>query len=61
MTDSWILNRANELKQMSDSAKKATATKILDAYDKGKPIHKIVMAIDSSRAIMINLGQVKKP
>lgn len=46
---------------MNDVAKKSTAVKILDAYDNEKPINKIVMAIDGSRAIMINLGQVKKP
>lgn len=61
MTDSWIFNRINELKKMSNPNKQATATKILDAYYKGKPVNKIVMAIDGSRAIMINLGQVKKP
>lgn len=61
MTDSWIFNRTNELEKMSNPNKKATATKILDAYYKGKPVNKIVMAIDGSRAIMINLGQVKKP
>lgn len=45
---------------MNDVTKKTTAVKILDAYNNGKSINKIVMAIDSSRAIMINLGQVKK-
>lgn len=42
-------------------SQKTTAVKILDAYDNGKSINKIVMAIDGSGAIMINLGQVKKP
>lgn len=61
MTDSWVIDRAKELRKMNDVAKKSTAVKILDAYDNEKPINKIVMAIDGSRAIMINLGQVKKP
>jgi len=57
MTNEWIISRANELANSKNSpTAKATGNKILQAVEGGKPINKIVVGVNDSRAVTINLG-----
>lgn len=56
MSDKWIISRTDELvKTMNPQAVK-TAELINKAIDSGKPVNKIVVGVNDSRAVTLNLG-----
>lgn len=61
MSDQWIKSRAEVLADTGNANAARTAKLINDAIEQGKPINKIVVGVNDSRAITLNLGnKVKK-
>ena len=57
MSNDWIVSRANQLANLKNNpVAKATGDKILKAIEAGKPINKIVVGVNDSRAVTLNLG-----
>ncbi|WP_307002721.1 hypothetical protein [Acinetobacter baylyi] len=56
MTNQWIISRTNELVKTKKPNALKTATLINQAINQGKPINKIVVGVNDSRAITLNLG-----
>nr|WP_227559188.1 VENN motif pre-toxin domain-containing protein [Acinetobacter bereziniae] len=60
MSDKWIVSRANELTRSNNAQAVATGRAIIKASREGKPINKIVVGVNDSRAITVNLGNKVK-
>ena len=56
MSDKWIISRAEALIKTNNPDAIKTAELITKAINQGKPINKIVVGINESRAITLNLG-----
>lgn len=58
MTDKWIDSRITALKESNNVDSMKTATILQKARLDKKPINKIVVGVNDSRAITLNLGQL---
>ncbi|ATZ64503.1 hemagglutinin [Acinetobacter bereziniae] len=56
MSDKWIVSRTEALVKTKNPDAIKTATLITKAVNEGKPINKIVVGVNDSRAITLNLG-----
>lgn len=58
MTDKWIDSRIMALKESNNVDSMKTSTILQKARLDKKPINKIVVGVNDSRAVTLNLGQV---
>lgn len=56
MSDKWIISRAEALVKTNNPDAIKTAGLITKAINQGTPINKIVVGVNDSRAITLNLG-----
>ncbi|QTD65538.1 hypothetical protein J4G46_08965 [Acinetobacter towneri] len=56
MSNEWIISRTDELVKTRNPQALKTAELINKAIDTGKPVNKIVVGVNDSRAVTLNLG-----